>query len=83
MPRLFTNFLDHILNHFVVFLIVDLESETVTLLHYSSSQKCCFFPNTSREDQRINLALQLDVIATNEAEDAVNDNVKGQPTFRI
>lgn len=38
MPRLLANILDHILNCFVVFLVVNLESETSTLLQNPFSQ---------------------------------------------
>ena len=83
MPRLLANVLNHIFNYFVVLFIVNLESETFTLLQYSSSQECCFFPNTSYKDQCINLALQFDVIATDKAEDAVDEDIESQPTSGI
>lgn len=83
MPRLLANVLNHILNHFVVLLIVNFESETFTLLQYSPSQECCYFPNTSCKDQCINLAIQFDVIATNKAEDAVDEDSESQPTSGI
>ncbi len=73
MPRLLADILDHILDYFVVLLVVNLESETFTTFQYSLSQKRCLFPDTSCKDQRINLALQLEIIAANEAEDAVNE----------
>ena len=46
MPCVLANVLDHISNYPVVLLVVNLESETFTFFHYSSAQKCCFFPNT-------------------------------------
>lgn len=76
MPRLLANILDHILNRFVIFLIVNLKSETFTLLYNSCSQKCCFFPKTPRKDQGINFALQFDVVAADEAKNAVNEDIE-------
>ena len=76
MPRLFANILDHILNCFVIFLVVNLESETFTLSYNCLPQKRCFFPDTSCKDQRINFASQFDVIAADEANDAVSKDIE-------
>ena len=76
MPRLLANILDHVLDWFVIFLLVDLETETLAPLQNSCSQKRCFFPNTSRKYQCIDFALQLDVVAADEAKDAVNENIE-------
>lgn len=37
------------------------------------------FADASRKNECIHLALQLDEVATHEANDAVHDNIKGQP----
>lgn len=76
MPRILANILDHILNRFVIFLVVNLKSETSTLLHDYFSQKRRFFADTSCKDQCINFAPQFDVITADEANDAVNENIK-------
>lgn len=76
MPRLLANILDHILNCFVIFLVINLESETFTLFQYPFPQKRCFFPNTSCKDQCIDFSLQFDVIAADEAKDAVNEDIE-------
>ena len=83
MPRILANVLHHILNYSVVFLVVNFEPETFTFLQYPSPQKRCFFPNSSRKDQCINFALQLDVVATDEAKDPINEYVKSQFTSGI
>lgn len=76
MPRLLANILDHILDCFAIFLVVNLEPETFTPLYNSFPQKRCFFPDTSCKDQCINFAPQLDVIAADEANDAVNEDIE-------
>lgn len=76
MPRLLANILDHILNCFVVLLLVNLKPETFTLLHNSCSQKRCLFSNTSCKDQSVDCTLQFDVVAADEAKDAVNEDIE-------
>ena len=76
MPRLLANILNHILNCFVIFLLVNLKSETSTSFYYSCSQKRCFFSDSPCKDQGVDLALQFDVVAANESKDAVNEDIE-------
>ena len=76
MPRFLANILDHILNCFVILLLVNLKPETFTLIYNSCSQKRCFFSNTSSKDQSVDCTLQFDVVAADEAKDAVNEDIE-------
>lgn len=76
MLRFFANILDHILNCFVIFFIVNLKPQTFTLLYDSCSQERCLFPNTSCKDQCVDFTFQLDVITADEAKDAVDDDIE-------
>ena len=82
MLRFLAYVLGHLLNSSIVLFIVNLESETFTLVQYPS-QPCCLFPDASRKDQRINLALKFNIVANNVARNTINDDVKSQLTFRI
>lgn len=57
--------------------LVDCKSDTTALLHNSLPQQCTLLPNAGGENQSINMTVQLDNIAANEACDTVYKYVEG------
>ena len=83
MPRaLPAHILHYVLDRRGVPLLVELEAQTATLVDNGGAQGGALLADAAREDEGVDAAVQLDVVAADEAEDAVDDDGEGELALR-
>ena len=79
---LFTDLLNDSLNRVIVLLIVKFEAYASALLDYSRPQRYTLLSNTTSEHKGIHPPFKLNVVASNELDDPVDENITGQLALR-
>jgi hypothetical protein len=72
---------DHPLARLTIQPSIQLEAQAATALHDCRPQRLALLADAAREHQRVDLAVELHVVAAYEAKDAVEEEVEGELAF--